>query len=37
MLAVGEHVLGHVDDQMLRMTTGFSGGSAAPIAICVGP
>ena len=26
MLAVGEHVLGNVDDQTLRMTTGFSGG-----------
>ena len=26
MLAVGEHVLGYVDDQTLRMTTGFSGG-----------
>lgn len=26
MLAVGEHVLGNVDDHTLRMTTGFSGG-----------
>lgn len=26
MLAVGEHLLGHVDDQTLKMTTGFSGG-----------
>jgi C_GCAxxG_C_C family probable redox protein len=26
MLAVGEHVLGQVDDQTLKMTTGFSGG-----------
>ena len=26
MLAVGEHVLGDVDDRTLRMTTGFSGG-----------
>ena len=27
MFAVGEHVLGYVDDQTVRMTTGFSGGS----------
>ncbi len=27
MLAVGEQVLGYVDDQTVRMTTGFSGGS----------
>ena len=26
MLAVGEHTLGDVDDQMLRMSTGFAGG-----------
>lgn len=26
MLAVGEQVLGDVDDQKLKMTTGFSGG-----------
>jgi len=26
MLAVGEHLLGHVDNQTLKMTTGFSGG-----------
>lgn len=26
MLAVGEHVLGRLDDQTLRMATGFSGG-----------
>ena len=26
MLAVGEHEFGAVDEQMLRMTTGFSGG-----------
>ena len=26
MLAVGEQVLGYVDDQTVRMTTGFSGG-----------
>ncbi len=26
MLAVGEHVLGSVDEQAVRMTTGFSGG-----------
>ncbi len=26
MLAVGEYVLGNVDDRTLRMTTGFSGG-----------
>ena len=26
MLAVGEHVLGDVDNTTLRMTTGFSGG-----------
>jgi C_GCAxxG_C_C family probable redox protein len=26
MLAVGEHMLGQVDDQTLRMATGFSGG-----------
>jgi C_GCAxxG_C_C family probable redox protein len=26
MFAVGEHVLGYVDDQTVRMTTGFSGG-----------
>lgn len=26
MLAVGEHLLGGVNDQTLRMTTGFSGG-----------
>lgn len=26
MLAVGEHLLGTVDEQTMRMTTGFSGG-----------
>jgi C_GCAxxG_C_C family probable redox protein len=26
MLAVGEHVLGRVDDQTLKLTTGFAGG-----------
>lgn len=26
MLAVGEHVLGQVDDRIQRMTTGFAGG-----------
>lgn len=26
MLAVGEHTFGQVDDQTLKMTTGFSGG-----------
>ena len=26
MLAVGEHTLGHVDDQMIKLTTGFAGG-----------
>jgi C_GCAxxG_C_C family probable redox protein len=26
MLAVGEHTLGHVDDQILMLTTGFAGG-----------
>jgi C_GCAxxG_C_C family probable redox protein len=27
MLAVGEYVLGHVDDQTLKLTTGFAGGA----------
>ena len=26
MLAVGEHTMGVVDDQMMRMSTGFAGG-----------
>jgi C_GCAxxG_C_C family probable redox protein len=29
MLAVGEYVLGNVDDQTLKMTTGFAGGIGA--------
>jgi len=26
MLAVGKHILGHLEDQALRMTSGFAGG-----------